>query len=71
MERPKVKNDGQFRPSSPKEWISYLQETIDMSDKTIVANIDWGTGVFTKLFLDYGNPVFAVESNAEMRKVAD
>jgi predicted RNA methylase len=67
----RVKNYSKYRLSYPKELIIFLQETVGFNDQFIVADIGSGTGILTKLFLDYGNQVYAVEPNKEMRQVAE
>jgi SAM-dependent methyltransferase len=37
----------------------------------VIADIASGTGIFTKLLLEQGNPVFGVEPNAEMRRAGE
>ncbi len=36
-----------------------------------IADIASGTGIWTRLLLENGNPVFGVEPNAEMRRAAE
>lgn len=54
------------RPGYPKEAIEKIMEFV--SSDTIVADIGAGTGIFTKELAKYGNIVYAVEPNADMRK---
>jgi SAM-dependent methyltransferase len=57
-----------FRPGYPVELVqTLLQKT---SPRT-VADIGSGTGIFTRLLLDQGLKVFAVEPNTSMRHAAE
>jgi SAM-dependent methyltransferase len=58
------------RPTYPAQIINILREQITFDATRIVADIGAGTGISSKLFLDVGNTVYAVEPNAAMRTVA-
>jgi SAM-dependent methyltransferase len=60
-----------FRPSYPDEVLNTLTEECTLSPDSLVADIGSGTGVFTRLLLENGNRVFAVEPNPEMRLAAE
>jgi SAM-dependent methyltransferase len=60
-----------FRPSYPKQIIKTLERDCGFTRDSIVADIASGTGIFTKLLLEHGNPVFGVEPNAEMRRAGE
>lgn len=60
-----------YRPAYPKEIISFLEKNVGLNSLFVIADIGSGTGISTKLFLENGNKVFAVEPNAEMRKKAE
>lgn len=60
-----------FRPSYPKEILQALERDCEFTRDSIVADIGSGTGIFTKLVLEHGNPVFGVEPNAEMRRAGE
>ncbi len=60
-----------YRPSYPAEIVKLLKEKCGLTEKTVIADIGSGTGIFTKLLLDNGNQVFAVEPNKEMRQAAE
>src|SRR5689334_2737571 len=57
-----------YRPSYPKEIIPFLEKNAGLNSSFVIADIGSGTGISTKLFLDNGNKVFAIEPNNEMRK---
>lgn len=56
-----------FRPAYPDTFIRYLYSEIGMTNESVIADIGAGTGIFTKLLLEKGSYVFAIEPNADMR----
>ncbi|MGO4275815.1 class I SAM-dependent methyltransferase, partial [Paenibacillus sp. TAF58] len=60
-----------FRPSYPKEAIDYLYDVVGLSTNAVVADIGAGTGIFSKLLLQRGSQVIAVEPNQAMREAAE
>ncbi len=60
-----------YRPGYPPGVLLSLIEDCHLLRTSPVADIGSGTGILTKLFLDHGNPVFAVEPNPEMRGTAE
>ena len=54
-----------------KELISFLRDELNLRPSRIIADVGSGTGLLSKLFLDNGNVVYAVEPNREMRQVAE
>ena len=61
----------QNRPSYPQEFIDYLYTDVGMTADSIIANIGSGTGLLTRLLLEKGSTVFAVEPSADMRAQAE
>lgn len=59
-----------YRPSYPEEAIDYLYNTVGLRHNCVVADIGAGTGIFSKLLLERGSHVIAVEPNREMREAA-
>jgi len=59
------------RPRYPREVLAWLQETIGFTPAWRVADIGSGTGIFSQLLLENGNPVQAVEPNDAMRAEAE
>jgi len=57
-----------FRPGYPEEIITFLKRACKLSPGGPVADFGAGTGIFTRLLLDKGMRVFAVEPNEAMRK---
>jgi ubiquinone/menaquinone biosynthesis C-methylase UbiE len=60
-----------YRPHYPYSVIGVLQSEVGFNKDWEVADIGSGTGISTKLFLDNGNTVYAVEPNKEMREAAE
>ncbi|MCR8656069.1 class I SAM-dependent methyltransferase [Paenibacillus endoradicis] len=60
-----------YRPSYPKEAVDYLYDFIGLRSNSIIADIGSGTGIFSKLLLERGNNVIAVEPNQAMREAAE
>lgn len=67
----RVDNYVKYRPGYPPEVLRVLAEKCGLEANTAVADIGSGTGIFTKVLLDHGNRVFAVEPNAAMRNAAE
>jgi ubiquinone/menaquinone biosynthesis C-methylase UbiE len=66
----RVENYARYRPGYPPEIIEMLRAECALQPNHSVADIASGTGIFTKLLLENGNIVYAVEPNAEMRDAA-
>ncbi|WP_307207104.1 class I SAM-dependent methyltransferase [Paenibacillus harenae] len=60
-----------YRPNYPKEALDYLYDIVGLRANCDVADIGAGTGIFSKLLLDRGSKVFAVEPNQAMRVAAE
>jgi ubiquinone/menaquinone biosynthesis C-methylase UbiE len=65
----RVENYVRYRPGYPPEVLELLRAECGLRPSDIVADIASGTGVFTRLLLENGNSVFAVEPNREMREM--
>src|SRR5208282_953983 len=65
----RVENYVRYRPGYPAEVLDLLRGECGLRSRHSVADIASGTGVFTRLLLENGNSVFAVEPNAEMREM--
>jgi len=59
------------RPSYPHEAVVWLKECHGLRAGQIVADIGAGTGIFSRMLVDEGCQVLAVEPNSDMRKVAE
>lgn len=64
----RVENYVRYRPGYPPEVLDLLRTACGLQPSHRIADIASGTGIFTRLLLKNGNPVFAVEPNAEMRE---
>jgi ubiquinone/menaquinone biosynthesis C-methylase UbiE len=67
----RVENYVKYRPSYPTEILDALANSCGLSSTSTIADIGSGTGILSKLFLDNGNIVYAVEPNQEMRTAAE
>ena len=65
----RVENYVRYRPGYPPEVLDLLRAECGLQPSHIIADIASGTGVLTRLLLDNGNSVFAVEPNTEMREM--
>lgn len=65
----RVENYVRYRPGYPPEVLELLRAECGLRPRHIAADIASGTGVFTRLLLENGNSVFAVEPNAAMREM--
>jgi SAM-dependent methyltransferase len=60
-----------YRPGYPDELVATLLEQTGLDQNAVVADIGSGTGIFTRLLVDAGLEVYAVEPNNEMREAAE
>jgi SAM-dependent methyltransferase len=67
----RVSNYVKYRPGYPKEVIDYLEKECHLSDRSAIADVGAGTGIFTKLLLERNYRVYAIEPNDAMREEAD
>ena len=67
----RVEDYVKYRPHYPEIILSYLRDLYSFGPGWVVADIGSGTGISTELFLRFGNTVFAVEPNREMRLKAE
>ncbi len=67
----RVETYSQYRPGYPAAVIPFLRDSLGFAPAWVVADIGAGTGILTELFLKNGNPVYAVEPNAAMRRAAE
>src|SRR5258708_9908138 len=65
----RAENYVRYRPGYPPEVLDLLRTECGLRPSHIVADVASGTGVFTRLLLENGNSVFAVEPNTEMREM--
>ena len=67
----RVENYVRYRPGYPAEVLTTLQNECGLTAHQAVADIASGTGIWTRMLLENGNPVFGVEPNAEMRAAGE
>ena len=67
----RVENYIRYRPGYPVQVIQTLRSECGLTPASVIADIACGTGIFTKVLLDNGNPVFGIEPNHEMRQAAE
>jgi SAM-dependent methyltransferase len=67
----RVGNYVRYRPGYPPEVIQELQAECRLAPSHVVADIASGTGLWSRILLENGNPVFGVEPNAEMREAGE
>src|ERR1700730_6281473 len=64
----RVENYVRYRPGYPPEVVRALKAECGLAPSHAVADVASGTGIWTRMLLENGNPVFGVEPNAEMRE---
>jgi SAM-dependent methyltransferase len=64
----RVANYVKYRPGYPDEVLAFLKEKAGLTADSVIADVGSGTGIFTKLLLDKGYTVYAIEPNDAMRK---
>ena len=67
----RVENYVRYRPGYPPEVIQELKSECGLMASHVIADIASGTGIWTRMLLENGNPVFGVEPNAEMREAGE
>lgn len=59
-----------YRPGYPPALMEWIHGELGVPSTARVADVGAGTGISTRMFLEAGHEVFAVEPNAEMRAAA-
>jgi SAM-dependent methyltransferase len=67
----RVDNYVRYRPAYPNEVVDLLKKECSLTSNSVVADIAFGTGIFTRMLLENGNRVFGVEPNEEMRRAGE
>ncbi|HEV3512849.1 MAG TPA: class I SAM-dependent methyltransferase [Candidatus Sulfotelmatobacter sp.] len=67
----RVENYVRYRPGYPPEALNVLRSECGLEPTHVVADMASGTGIWTRMLLENGNPVFGIEPNAEMRKAGE
>jgi SAM-dependent methyltransferase len=67
----RVDNYARYRPGYPEESLRVLKEECGLKPEHVIADLASGTGIWTRMLLQNGNKVFAVEPNPEMRQAGE
>jgi ubiquinone/menaquinone biosynthesis C-methylase UbiE len=67
----RVEDYQKYRPGYPSSLVSTLLDKAGLDAGATVADVGSGTGIFTRLLLDHGLHVVAVEPNTNMRLAAE
>jgi SAM-dependent methyltransferase len=67
----RVENYVRYRPGYPREVLRVLEKECGLTPAHVVADVASGTGIWTRMLLENGNPVFGIEPNAEMRQAGE
>jgi SAM-dependent methyltransferase len=67
----RVENYVRYRPGYPLAVLQELKAECGLAPNHVVADVASGTGIWTRMLLENGNPVFGIEPNAEMRKAGE
>ena len=60
-----------YRPDYPASLVAEIRKQTGLDGPAVVADVGSGTGIFTRLLLQAGFEVYAVEPNREMRAAAE
>lgn len=67
----RVENYIRYRPGYPPEVVNTLKQECGLTTQSSIADIASGTGIWSRMLLENGNPVFGVEPNIDMRKAGE
>jgi SAM-dependent methyltransferase len=67
----RVENYLRYRPSYPAEALRALETECGLTPRHAIADVASGTGIWTRMLLENGNHVFAVEPNPDMRRAGE
>lgn len=67
----RVDNYVRYRPGYPIEVLELLKQECGLTSDSVIADIAFGTGIFTRMLLENGNRVFGVEPNPDMRRAGE
>jgi SAM-dependent methyltransferase len=68
---PRVENYVRYRPGYPSEILGLLKKECGLTHDSVIADIAFGTGIFTRMLLEDGNLVIGVEPNEAMRRAGE
>jgi ubiquinone/menaquinone biosynthesis C-methylase UbiE len=67
----RVENYIRYRPGYPREALDVLKRECSLTSSDVIADIASGTGIWTRMLLESGNRVYAVEPNVDMRQAGE
>ena len=67
----RVENYIRYRPGYPREALDVLKRECGLRTSDVIADVASGTGIWTRMLLENGNRVYAVEPNDDMRQAAE
>ncbi len=67
----RVENYVRYRPGYPPEILELLKKECGLARDSVIAEIAFGTGIFTQMLLEDGNRVIGVEPNDDMRRAGE
>ncbi|MCF7484335.1 class I SAM-dependent methyltransferase [Vibrio sp. J1-1] len=67
----RVTDYDKYRPSYPLDLINKLMEQSNLNQRSVIADIGSGTGIFTELLVNRGVKVIGIEPNDAMRHAAE
>ena len=67
----RVENYIRYRPDYPPEALALLRNDCGLTPRHVIADIAFGTGIWTRHFLENGNTVIGIEPNADMRQAGE
>ena len=67
----RVENYIRYRPGYPSEVLETLKKECGLTPHHVIADIASGTGIWSRMLLENGNPVFGVEPNVDMREAGE
>jgi ubiquinone/menaquinone biosynthesis C-methylase UbiE len=68
---PRVENYVRYRPGYPSDILGLLKTECGLTRESVIADIAFGTGIFTRMLLEDGNLVIGVEPNQAMRRAGE
>ncbi len=67
----RVDNYVRYRPGYPPEVLELLKIECGLTVESVIADVAFGTGIFTRLLAENGNHVLGIEPNADMRRAGE
>ncbi len=67
----RVENYVRYRPGYPAEALQTLKDECGLRPDHVIADLASGTGIWTRMLLENGNPVIGVEPNPDMRQAGE